>query len=231
MLEVIALRPDDAYLAREAGAQRLELVRAIEVGGLTPPTALLAQMVRDSGLPVMTMIRPHARSFVYDAQDMTQVQASIQIARECGAAGIVFGSLTPARQIHSGQLEQVLDWAQGLSVTFHRAFDKTEDLLQAYQLLGRYRGRLTRVLSSGGAANAFAGRDTLAAMQRRFNGVQILVGAGVHAGNLRQLKDAIGASEYHSGGGAREQGRFQQALSVAAISAMRQQLEDGAVPA
>jgi copper homeostasis protein len=225
MLEVIAVRADDALHARDYGAQRIELVAAIEVGGLTPDAALIEHTVRHSGLPVMVMARPHARAFVYDHADMGEVRLAIETSRKLGAHGIVFGSLDASGNIHTAQLEQVIAWADGLSITFHRAFDEARDIVHAWRTLGRYKGEVSRVLSSGGASDALTGSAILAQLQRTRCGIDLLVGAGVNADTLPAIASVTQARQFHSGAGAREQGRFDQPLSRPAIQAMRAYLD------
>ena len=69
LLEVIATTVADARLAAQAGANRLELVTAMGEGGLTPSLGLIEAVVAAVTIPVNVIVRPHSRSFVYDADD------------------------------------------------------------------------------------------------------------------------------------------------------------------
>ena len=94
LIEVIVLGAADALQAESAGAHRLEVVSAMECGGLTPPVEVVRAIARGCSSPTMVMARPHARSLVYDEADMRPVHESVAMARDAGANGLVFGSLT-----------------------------------------------------------------------------------------------------------------------------------------
>lgn len=224
LIEVIVLSAEEARDAEAAGADRVELVADMAVGGLTPPAAVVHEVVRRCGLPVMVMARPHARSFCYDEADMRAVRDAVALARDAGAEGVVFGALTPEGDIDRAALERVLRWADGLSVTFHRAFDAARDPAHAFAVLGQYRGAVAQLLTSGAAPTAQEGADLLAGLVqgwRHGDGVEPLVGSGVHAGNLAALHARIGARQYHVGSGARVGSSFSAGIDAARVAALR----------
>lgn len=220
-IEVIVLGAADALQAEAAGAHRLEVVSAMQHGGITPPAAVVQAITRACRVPAMVMVRPHARSFVYDEDDMRAVHESITMVRDAGAAGLVFGALTAGGEIDTARLEQVLRWADGLPVTFHRAFDQARDLAAAFDELGRYRGAVAQLLTSGGAATASEGRSVLRHLVQRWRhggGIEPLVGAGVSDENLAALHADIGADQYHVGSGARIGSRFDADIDTARMA-------------
>jgi copper homeostasis protein len=225
-IEVIALSVQDALDAEAAGADRIELVSDMAQGGLTPAAEVIRDVVRRCRLPVMVMLRPHARSFVYDEADMHHVHAALALARDAGAHGVVFGALTPEGDIDRARLEQVLRWADGLPLTFHRAFDAARDPARAFVELGDYRGAVAQLLTSGAAPTAVEGADLLAQLVQRWQrgeGVEPLVGAGIHADNLAALHARVGARQYHVGSGARVGGRFEAGIHAGRVAALRVQ--------
>src|SRR5438105_1821049 len=56
LLEVIVQSVEDARAAARGGADRLEVVRAIRDGGLTPPVALVRAIAAAVALPLRVMI-------------------------------------------------------------------------------------------------------------------------------------------------------------------------------
>lgn len=219
LLEAIVLTPEDARQARACGIDRLEAVAAIEVGGLTPDQTVLRGILA-AGLPTMVMLRPHARSFVYDEADMRAVFDAIAMARRLGAHGLVFGALTPQGRIDTQRLEQVLDAAAGLPLTFHRAFDETADLRQAHALLGRYRSGVAQVLTSGGRATALEGAGLLRELAHA-GGVEVLVGSGVDADSAGPLHAQVQARQYHAGRGLRRRHRYDAPIDPDAVARVR----------
>jgi hypothetical protein len=80
------VRQRNARQARACGIDRLEAVASIEVGGLTPDETVLRGILA-AGVPTMVMLRPHARSFVYDEADMRAVFDAIAMARKLARTG------------------------------------------------------------------------------------------------------------------------------------------------
>ena len=97
----------------------------------------------------------------------------------------------------------------------------------AFSELSAYRGAVTQLLSSGAAPTAEEGAELLAQLVTRWRlgeGIEPLVGSGVHAGNLAALHRRIGARQYHVGSGARIGGSFASGIDAARIAALRQAL-------
>ena len=60
VLEVIVESVADAREAARGGADRLEVVRALELGGLTPPLTLVREIAEAVSLPLRVMVRGNA---------------------------------------------------------------------------------------------------------------------------------------------------------------------------
>lgn len=188
----------DAALASEAGgARRLELCARLDVGGTTPDPALVAAVVAAVRIPVVAMVRPRGGDFVYDTNDLSAMARDIGRMREAGAHGIVTGVLTSAGAINAPLMHLLVRMAGPLPVTCHRAFDEVHDPDAALDtLIGL---GVSRVLTSGGAATATEGTDTLARLVRRAAGrLTIIAGGTVRASNVRTLVDATGVAEVHA---------------------------------
>lgn len=188
----------DAALASEAGgARRLELCARLDVGGTTPDPALVAAVVAAVRIPVVAMVRPRGGDFVYDPVELSAMVRDIGRMREAGAHGIVTGVLTASGTINVPLMHVLVRMAGPLPVTCHRAFDEVRDLDAALDsLIGL---GVTRVLTSGGAATATEGTETLARLVQRSAGrITILAGGTVRASNVRALVDATGVAEVHA---------------------------------
>src|SRR5699024_11189985 len=135
LLEVIAVSPRDAILAEKYGVNRLELCTGMAEGGLTPSHAVIKQTVQASNLPVNVMVRPHANSFVYSDEEIHLMQEDIEHSKILGANGVVIGPLTEQNTINEKQLQQLLQAAKGMEVTFHRAFDEVSNMEVALETL------------------------------------------------------------------------------------------------
>lgn len=190
-----------ARAAAEGGADRIELCSALELGGLTPSVGLLrAAREAAEGVPIFAMLRVRAGDFVVDAEDLGSILADAEAFRAAGADGLVFGALTPDGEIDRVALRAVLDAAGDLPLTFHRAVDCCRDVVGSVDILAEF--GVPRVLTSGGAATAPGGAETVAAMVRRAAGrLSVMAGSGVRAANVASLVAATGVAEVHLSAG------------------------------
>jgi copper homeostasis protein len=196
ILEICATNLEAALNAARFGADRIELCTAIDTGGLTPSRGLLRSVVQAVAIPVQVLIRPREGHFVYQKAEIDQMIDDILLCRETGAAGVVLGALTPDRHIDLRAMERLLDAAQGMDVTFHRAFDYLSHPFAALDTL--FDLKIPRVLSSGQAASAWEGRQLLRELVQSATGrIRIMPGAGISPANLPELISAIGAEEWH----------------------------------
>lgn len=70
LIEVIVQNDEEAIEAEKLGADRLELVAAIQEGGLTPSYGTIKQVLHSVRIPVSIMIRPHSYHYVYNQTDL-----------------------------------------------------------------------------------------------------------------------------------------------------------------
>lgn len=204
---MIATSAEEASAAVLGGAQALEIVAEMAVGGLTPPLETV-QAIRRAvpDTPLRVMVRPHARSFIYHG---AEAEACVAAARAFGATGVahvVFGALTEFAELDLDLFRRVAAAAAPARLSMHRAIDHTADPDRA---LANLIGLADRVLCSGMAESAWEGRDTLRDWVGRY-GVQITVavGGGVTLENIAALARYTGAPEMHVGSAARTGGRI-----------------------
>jgi copper homeostasis protein len=89
-----------------------------------------------------------------------------------------------------------MEAAQGLSVTFHRAFDVCIDPHRALEELIAL--RVDRILTSGQQPTALQGLPLLKELvQRAANRIIILPGSGINENNIRQIAQESKAVEFH----------------------------------
>lgn len=174
-----------ARVAREAGADRVELCGALAAtGGLTPSLGTIEQVVA-VGLPVHVLVRPRAGGFQHDVDELDLMAADVRHAVRAGASGVVVGVLDARGDVDRDAIARLRDAADGRDVTFHRALDVVPDRLAALRTLAELGVR--RVLTSGGAARTILGLDELAAMVREETGVEIMAGGGLRAQDVAPL--------------------------------------------
>lgn len=198
ILEIAVESVDAAKAAERAGADRIELCAKLSVGGLTCSQPMMSEARQSLQIPIFAMIRPRPGNFIYDEADFGTMKSQIALAREMKMDGVVLGILTPQNTIDIMRTKELVEIANPMLVTFHRAFDATPDQLQA--LNDVIATGAQRILTSGGAPSAPQGvrtlRDLLASAGQR---IVVMPGAGIHAGNFSNVRRLTGAQEFHSG--------------------------------
>jgi copper homeostasis protein len=179
----------EAKLAAKHNLNRVELCAALDLGGLTPTTALIRACAEV--LEVHAMIRPRGGDFCYTPDELTLMVSEIEDAKNEGATGVVFGCLTAENLLDVEATKILTQKAKqlGLQSTFHRAIDFVPDqelVLEKLIALG-----INRVLTSGGKTTAAEGIEGITKLVRAANKrIEIMAGSGVSA----QLVPALTAA-------------------------------------
>ena len=200
LLEVCVDSLASARAAIAGGADRLELCSALTVGGLTPYPELLRQIRAESAIPVRCLMRPRGGDFLYSEDEIAMMAAQITALRQNGADGFVIGCLDADGRLDTGAMQPLLAAAHGCGLTLHRCIDVSRDPLQTYRAAAAC--GIDTVLTSGAAVNCVAGRSVLAqllALRDETDGPEILIGAGVNAAVITQLRYSLpGARAFHA---------------------------------
>ncbi|OEI68834.1 copper homeostasis protein CutC [Curtobacterium sp. ER1/6] len=189
--------PTGALVARDGGADRVELCVGLELGGLTPSQALV-EATHETGIPAHALVRCRPGGFTYDDGELALMEREVRTVLRSGAAGVVVGALRPDRTLDEDALRRFVDATRSVSahaeVTLHRAVDHAADPVATAARLADL--GLTRVLTSGGAASAPAGAATIARMVEAAGPVQVMAGAGVRPEDVSALV-ATGVAAVH----------------------------------
>lgn len=122
--------------------------------------------------------------------------ADIEAARLAGADGVVIGCLTANGDIDMALSRELVSAAEGMSVTFHRAFDMCRNQHEALEQLVEL--GCDRVLTSGAHRTAEEGVDELRSLVEQAAGrIIVMPGCGINAQNIRNIAVGTGASEFH----------------------------------
>ncbi len=197
ILEIAANSVASALAAQEGGADRIELVSALELGGLTPSHATIALARERLRIPVYVLIRPRAGDFLYNDFECETMLRDIETCKSLGCDGVVIGVLDADGDVDVARCRTLIDAAGNLGVTFHRAFDQTRDHPRAFEdviALG-----CERVLTSGGCTRAIDGVNVIADLVARANDrIAVMPGAGIDEHNIAAVRAATGATEFHA---------------------------------
>lgn len=221
-LEVCVATIDDAIAAAAAGADRLELNLALELDGLTPSLALLAEAKQAVAMPIIAMVRPRAGSFHYSEREQRVMLRDAELLLSHGADGIACGALDAQHAIDEPFWRQLVRLARNCETVFHRAFDVMSEPRVGLEML--IENGTTRVLTSGGAPTAIAGAAQLAQFTQQSHGrIQILPAAGISSEHIAELLAKTGCRQIH--GSFREPNSNPPRTSAQRVAAARAALD------
>ncbi|KAA9001669.1 copper homeostasis protein CutC [Affinibrenneria salicis] len=197
-LEVCCYSVECALTAERSGADRVELCAGQREGGLTPSCGALKMAREQVSIPVHPIVRPRGGDFCYSDAEFNTIKYDVAQIRAMGFAGVVVGMLDDEGHIDIPRMRQIMQLCDGLSVTFHRAFDMCLNPRLALEQLTDL--GVARILTSGQQASAETGLPLLRELTQLSRGPVIMAGAGVRLTNLRKFQQ-IGIRELHSSAG------------------------------
>ena len=198
ILEACVETADQAVLAEQNGADRIELCSHLEWDGLTPSDDLLNETLSRISIPIMAMVRSRKGDFVYSSEDIFDMKVSTSFFKDVGVKGIVFGGLLKNNEIDFNALDKISNAAAGLPLTFHKAIDFTPNPLKSLMALAKEK-MVSTVLTSKGPSSAWDNRLVLKEMVAfgKDNNLTVLVAGGVRFDNLPSLHEFLHATAYH----------------------------------
>ncbi len=197
LLEACVETLEQAILAEQCGAHRIELCDRLDLGGITPSEELIRSCLKNLSIPIIVMIRPRRGDFTCTAGELEQMKNSITFCKEAGVHGVVFGILNKEGQIDMDQNRELAKHAAPLQVTFHKAIDQLNDPVGGVIQI-RSIPHFTRILTSGGASTALEGQGVIRKMIEAGGNHLTMVAAGkITKENLAEVQKATGAVELH----------------------------------
>ncbi len=186
-----------ARLAEKYALDRIETCICLEVGGLTPSSAMVKWIHETLDVEQHVLIRQRAGDFNYSYDEIVVMRDQISELRSVGIKGVVVGALTADHSIHKEALEVWKRSAGNMDLTFHRAFDEVNDWKVALDLLVNL--GFKRILTSGVSVSSSM---TIAAKElvEYANGrIEIMMGGGLKLDDVNELR-AIGVQAVHFSG-------------------------------
>jgi copper homeostasis protein len=225
ILEVIALDAADAVAATAGGADRLELVSAIDLGGLTPELVTFERIRAATALPLRVMLRTNG-GFRIAPDELDALCGAAAALRRAGADQFVLGFVDAAGGIDRAAIAALDTVIAPCPWTFHRAFDRVADARAAWATVAALPGA-DLILSSGGPGELGAG---LAAYRERAPwqtpGLRWLAGGGLEGTHIAPLR-AAGIAQFHAGRLVRAGGDWARPVDAAATRALRARIASG----
>jgi copper homeostasis protein len=194
-LEIVCASAEDCAAAERGGANRIELVSAIEMGGLTPSAGCFQASKARCRLPIIVMLRPRTGGFCFTDGEFETMKLDARQFWE--ADGYVTGILQSDGRIDQDRCRELMMEQPSSDWVFHRAFDVTPDPFEALETLISL--GFKRLLTSGQKPTVEEGVDLLKELVKRADGrIEILPGSGLNKGNLQRLAQQIGVDQVHA---------------------------------
>lgn len=199
ILEACVDSVESALAAQNGGATRIELCGNLIIGGTTPSPCLFQEIREHSDICAHILIRPRFGDFCYTDHEFRIICREVRNFRKLGADGVVIGILKPDGTLDMERMKALMEEAEGMSVTLHRAFDVCVDPLEAMQQAKEL--GIHTILTSGQKNHCLDGRDMLKKLVELEEGrITIQVGSGVDADTIRKIQPYTGAHAFHMSG-------------------------------
>ncbi|MEP7319366.1 MAG: copper homeostasis protein CutC [Panacibacter sp.] len=197
VLEIAVFNIQSAIMAAVAGADRIELCENPFDGGTTPSYGTFKKVKEKISIPVFPIIRPRGGDFLYSDEEFEVMQQDILLCKSLGFEGIVTGLLNVDATIDIKRTTVLTELAYPMEVTFHRAFDRAVNPLQALEAV--IECGCQRILTSGQVPNAFDGKELIKQLILQADErIIIMPGSGIRSNNIAELATYTGARELHS---------------------------------
>ena len=197
ILEIAVFNVESAIAASNEGANRLELCENPFDGGTTPSYGTLQTVREKVSIPVFPIIRPRGGDFLFSEDEFAVMKKDIELCKKLGFEGVVIGLLLEDGNIDEERTRILVKLAAPMDVTFHRAFDRAAEPLQAMETI--ISCGCKRILTSGQVPNAMDGKELIKQLILQANNrIIIMPGSGVRSNNIKELADFTGAKELHS---------------------------------
>lgn len=195
-LEICANSATSCVEAQNGGAYRVELCAAIPEGGTTPSYGEIAVARESINIKLNVIIRPRGGDFLYSEIEHKAMLKDIEMSKQLGADGVVFGCLTAKGDVDMKRCKELMEAAGDMDVTFHRAFDKCRKPFKALEEIIEL--GCGRILTSGQQPKADQGLPLLKELvEKAGNRIIIMPGSGVTEDNIAHIASETGAIEFH----------------------------------
>ena len=198
IIEICANSAQSCVEAEMVGASRVELCAGIPEGGTTTSYGeIKTAQALTSTIDINVIIRPRGGDFLYTEAEVEAMLLDIELCKQLGVHGVVFGCLTSEGDIDVPLMRRLIEAAKPLSVTCHRAFDVCRDPFAALEQLIEL--GCDRILTSGQQSTAEKGIPLLKQLvERAGQRIIIMPGCGVREGNIARIEAETGAREFHT---------------------------------
>lgn len=195
-LEICVDSVESAISAQEAGADRIELCDNLTEGGTTPSYGAIVSARNNLDIGLNVIIRPRGGDFLYSDLEYDIMRRDIDICGESGVDGVVLGILRPEGTIDIDRSARLIEFANPMTATFHRAFDMCSEPLQGLEDV--ISTGASRLLTSGLRNKAVDGLELIRQLiVQADERIIIMPGGGIDETNITLAASITRAKEIH----------------------------------
>ena len=205
------------------GAGRLEIIRDLQQGGLTPSIDLVRDIKQAAELPVRVMLRESPTYRTNDTDEVDRLCRAADTFASLDVDGFVLGFLNDG-EVDVELTQRVLACAPHTRATFHHAFEDAKDKLRALADIKRL-PQVDRILSHGGTNQLTARVQRHAQYENDPQPhITILAGGAIYAKAIEEIQRATRIREFHVGRAARLNFQVDGAVQASLVSGLVQKL-------
>jgi len=220
-LEVIVTSAAEAILAARGGADRLELVRDLDTGGLTPAWETVRDVCEAVSVPVRVMVRENSSMLMANPTELSTLRRAAARMSQLPIDGLVMGWIDSSGEVDVASLESVLAEAPTVRVTFHRAFENLAEPLLGLKILKSF-CQIDRILTCGGFGPWAERKQRLVTWsEAAAPEIGIIVGGGLSEMEVMELLNDERFPEVHVGRAARSPQENDGAIDVEKIAQLK----------
>lgn len=203
IIEICVDSIESALAAVKGGSNRIELCSALSEGGLTPSPGLLKTLkdIEKINIPIYCMLRPRCgNDFQYSTSEIETILYDLDVLKSLGSDGFVFGALDNKRNINVEHCKKIINASGNIPVTFHRAFDMTDNknMIENCNLIESM--GFKRLLTSGFKQTAELGLENLKKLTEEFQNRELIImpGSGINLKNIDTILKETNCKEFHT---------------------------------
>ncbi len=197
LLEICVDSLQSALNAQANGADRIELCDNLHQGGITPSAGKIQLAKEYLKIPIFVLIRPRKADFLYTDLEFELMLKDIELAKFYGVDGIVSGILQPDGSFDLDRMKAMVEAADPLPFTCHRAFDMCNDPIKELDNLQSI--GVQRILTSGQQPTALEGLQLIKELVQKANHkIQIMACGHLLPTNIDLLLKIKHLNEFHA---------------------------------
>jgi copper homeostasis protein len=221
LLEVIVTSAEEAVIAAAGGADRLELVRELDTGGLTPSWEDARAVTESVSIPVRVMLRENASMSVAGAEELRALRRMAARFQQLRIDGLVMGWIGETGELDLAALEAILPATPICKVTFHRAFEHLADPRDGLRVLKSFK-QVDRILTGGGPGPWEERKRRLRELRdAAAPEIGVIVGGGLSDAEIAELLADAEFPEVHVGRAARNPQENDGALDAGKMALLK----------